>query len=116
MCELGVCNREMDIAKRYEKSYHHSMNIQKMNWIEQTLTLAQLRDFKNVIKPRYVVKVVDNRLIKMTELANEGVECGWSFYPIHKIKRYEHYPRTHMNNTEALWKKHLMLPEIINKR
>ena len=106
----------MDISKRYEHSHHHTLNIKGMNWLQTVLTLAQFRDFTNVIKPRYEVKKVSCRLAEMIHYAEQGIETDWSFLPIHKIKRYEHYPRTSMKQTEELWRKQMTLPLIINKK
>jgi len=111
LCDLSICHREMDIRKRYEQSNTHAEKGFGMNFVEQTLTLAQLRDLENVTKPRYEVIKTDNRLLKMAELTNKCNEVDWSFFPIHKVSNYSKYPRQNLPNTEKLWKKQLIIPK-----
>jgi len=111
LCDLRVCHREMDIRKRYEQSNTEVEKGTRMNFVEQTLTLAQLWDFENVTKPRYEVIKTNNRLLKMAELTNKCNEVDWSFFPIHKVSNYSKYPRQNLPNTEKLWKKQLIIPK-----
>jgi len=110
LCEFGICHREMDISKRYAHSVTSFGKKMSMNWIEQTLTLAQLNDFKNVIKPRYEVIKVNNRVAKMEELTSKGEECDWSFFLISNVERYKKYPCEKLTKSEELWKHQMTIP------
>ena len=44
------------------------------------------------------------------QLAKQGIETKWHYYPVHLQRKFAHFRRSSMENSDQLWKNHLFLP------